>query len=135
MKKGIKITLLIIFLVFVSTRIVFASFPLGRFLGGRIINTKAAIIAEAESFGYQCNVPGTSITIRPIGSAALTPSEYFIPSYVTSKTGTTPAIGQYILGRYSGKTMISCYLADPPDAMVFSLDTINLFGTSKGIGF
>ncbi|KKP72779.1 MAG: hypothetical protein UR70_C0004G0022 [Candidatus Nomurabacteria bacterium GW2011_GWB1_35_20] len=89
-------------------------------------------IAEMEAAGYICPLFGTSISIVPIGSPPGTPTSYFIPSYITPRTRTTPAIRQLILGRYSGQTMITCTLpSDPPITTTVSLDTINLFGTSR----
>lgn len=132
MKKGIFYILLIVFLVFVSTRIVSASFSLGRVFGGRIVNTKALEIQALESSGYQCYMPGTSISILPIGSPAGTPTSYFIPSFVISKTRTTTRTGQLIMGRYLGKTIIPCiFPSSPPMVISVSLDIITLFGTSK----
>jgi len=130
-KKGIIFILLIVFLVFFSTGIVSAYSSFGNVFGGRIINTKAVEIAGLEAVGYICPMFGTSISIIPMGSPISTPSSYFIPSYVVSKTRTTPTIGQLILGKYSGRTMISCMFPYPPSTIAVSLDTITLFGTSR----
>jgi hypothetical protein len=131
-KKGIIFILLIIFLVFVSTKIVFAAASYGKFFGGRITNIKATEILALESSGFICAVPGSTISILPIGSSILTPSDYFIPSYITSKTGTIPSINQYILGRYSTVATIPCTsTTTPPVTKTVSLYTIDLFGTSR----
>ena len=131
-RKSIIFILLIIFLVFVGARIVFAYSFFGGVFGGRIISMPALEIAEMEAAGYICPLFGTSISIVPIGSPPGTPTSYFIPSYITPRTRTTPAIRQLILGRYSGQTMITCTLpSDPPITTTVSLDTINLYGTSR----
>ena len=132
MKKGIIFILLTVFLVFASFRIVFAfsDFFLGGYFGGRIISTQATKIAELEDAGYDCYTPGTSISIRPLGSPIGTPTDYFIPTGVESQTRTTPLAGRLILGKYSGKTDIDCVNDDGTSATTVSLDTIVLFGTS-----
>ncbi|MFA5095542.1 MAG: hypothetical protein WC447_02705 [Candidatus Paceibacterota bacterium] len=130
MKKGTIFVLLIVFLVSISAKIVFAYSFLGGVFGGKIINTKATEVTILEATGYVCPMSGTSISITPIGSPIGTPTDYFIPSYITSKTRTTPTMSQLILGRYSGQTMITC--TNPAgDVQIVSLDTINLFGTSR----
>ena len=138
-RKSIIFILLIAFLVFISVKMVFAYSFLGGVFGGRIIYTKALEIEEMEAAGYICPMFGTSISIIPIGSPPGTPTSYFIPSYITSKTRTIPAVGQLILGRYSGQTTITCTLTFPSESdpsiattiLTVSLDTINLFGTSR----
>ncbi len=133
MKKGIIFILLIVFLVFASTRVVSASFSLGKFFGGRVIETTAIPIEALKDAGYTCPMFGTSISILPLGSQTSTPINYFIPSYITSKTRTTPKMGGLILGKYEGQSMITCTRPCPPSVCVetVSLDTINLFGTSR----
>jgi len=133
-KKGIIFILLTVFLVFASFRIVFASsFSLGGYFGGRILHTKAQEIINWEAMGYVCSVPGTTIAVLPVGSVNGIPTSYFIPSYITSKTRTTPMAGQYILGKYSGTITISCtYPSSPPITItVTPLSIITLFGTSR----
>ena len=121
-------------MVFAYTNTVFAYSSFGSIFGGRIINTKALEIESLEGTGYRCYVPGTSITISLIGSPLGTPTSYFIPSFVMSKNGSLPAVGKLIMGKYMGKTMISCiYPSNPPMFTSVSLDTITLFATSKGI--
>lgn len=132
MKKGIIFILLIVFLLFVSARMVFAASYFGNLFGGRIIYTKAVEIEAWESAGYTCPMFGTSISIMPIGSPFSTPTSFFIPSFVTPKTRTTPAPHQLIIGKYSGQMTIICILpSNPPDVQTVSLDTIILFGTSR----
>jgi len=141
MKKGTIFILLIIFLVFFGANTIFANifgltYSMQKQFGGRILNTKATEINNLESQGYTCNTPGTSILIRPIGSPAGTPNNFLIPSYVTSKTKTTPTSSQLIMGKYNGKTTITCRKPCPPPPgreciATVTLDNITLFGTSK----
>ena len=131
MKKGIILILLIVFLIFFSVNMIFASSSFGGVFGGKIINTKAVAIATLEATGYICSTFGTSISIVPLGSPAGTPSNYFIPSFITSKTGSSPAISQSILGRYSGQTAVTCTNVETEDIKTVMLSTITLFGTSR----
>ena len=133
MKKGINLFLLIIFLIFVSARIVSASFSLYKNFGGRIITTKALPIIALEAAGYSCVTFGSSVSVLPIGSPSGTPTNYFIPFYVLSKTRTTLAPHQWILGKYSGtQTTITCiYKGTPTHTQTINLDTVTLFGTSR----
>ena len=131
MKRKIFINIgLVVLVFFISFEIVYAtSISLGKIFGGRIINTTATEIQTLQSSGWECIVPGTSITIRPIKS----PATYIIPAGVISKTKTTPRSGQWILGKYSGKTTVTCTRACPPAicTTTATLNTITLFGTSK----
>ncbi|KKQ88029.1 MAG: hypothetical protein UT09_C0005G0011 [Parcubacteria group bacterium GW2011_GWF2_38_8] len=143
MRKGIILVLLIVFLAFAGAKIVKSdavpataarapSVSAG-FFGGRIINTKALEIEALEGVNFECIVVGSTISIIPIGSPAGTPASYFIPTFITSKTRTTPSVGQLILGKYSTKTPITCiFKGIPPVTVVVNLDTITLFGTSSG---
>ncbi len=132
MKKGIIFVLLIVFLAFISARIVSAYSFFGGFFGGKITNTIAAPIMELELKGYACPMFGTSISITPIGSPTGTPTDYFIPSYVTPKTRTIPTINQLILGRYNGnQEIITCVNSFSGQIETVSLETIDLFGTSR----
>jgi hypothetical protein len=133
-RKSIIFILLFGFMVFAYTNTIFAYSSFGSIFGGRIINTKALEIESLEGTGYQCYVPGSSITISPIGSPLGTPTSYFIPSFVTPKNRSLPSIGKLIMGKYIGKTMISCiYPSNPPMFTTVSLDTITLFATSGGV--
>jgi hypothetical protein len=98
--------------------------------GGKIVDNKATEIKSVESSNYKCEVPGTTITIKPVGTY---PMSYFIPSGVSSKTGTTPRSGQWILGLYSSTvTPITCiFQGTPPSTTIVTLPTISLYGTSK----
>lgn len=128
MKKNfIKFIILFLFL-FVSAQVAFAfsAGSFGQIFGGKIINEKATEIQELEMSGYQCMVFGTTITIRSIKG----PTTYIIPATVMPKSGGTGA-GKWIMGKYSGKTMITCILeSEPPETRTVDLDTITMFGTS-----
>lgn len=118
---------LILLFIFVTIKISYA-FSLNQSFGGRIIMTKALEIQTLESSGFTCTVPGTTIQVKPIKG----PSSYIIPYGVKSKTNTTPSVGQQVIGKYAGKTSVICILeGDPPITITVTLDTINLFGTSK----
>jgi len=132
MKKGIIFVLLIIFTIFIGAKTV-SAFSLGNFFGGGIIDTKALGIRTLEDAGYICDLSGgTSISIIPIGSPFYTPTNYFIPSYIFSKTGYTPMSGQLIIGRYLYITPIVCtYPSNPPFIQIVNLETIDLFGNSE----
>jgi hypothetical protein len=124
--------LIIVLVVFISIKIVHASFGIDKGFGGKITDDKATEIKDLEDSGYTCQVPGTSITINPVSSNY--PTTYLIPWSVKSKTNTTPASGQWILGLYSPmKTTISCYKDCGPTVCIATaaLSTISLFGTSK----
>jgi hypothetical protein len=134
MKKAVALFLLITFLIFVGTNIVYSysSSTFGRLFGGKIISMKATQIEELEASGYICSMFGTSISIKPIGSRAGTPTSYFIPSYVSPKTRTTPGSGKLIIGKYSGQEIITCTLpGEPPLTETIVLNTITFFGTSR----
>jgi hypothetical protein len=134
MKKSISFILLIIFLMFISTNIVYANVYFGNVLGGRIKSSIAEEIENLQASGYSCPMDGTSISITPIGSPSGTPAEYFIPSYVTPMTRTSiRSSGQLILGKYSGETTIECTRPTPEgeDIKTVILPTITLFGTSR----
>lgn len=130
MKKGIKFILLSVFLVFVFSFKTTEASWLRAFFGGKIINMKAVEIQALESAGFNCVVPGQTITILPIGSPSGTPTEYFIPFSTVSKTRNSIHTGQTILGKYIGKTIITCILPKPPLTHTVSLDTITIYGTS-----
>lgn len=147
MRKGIIFFLLIIFVVSISlNQVEGGSVPAtpassgsgitGGVFGGRVVNTKAIEIQMLEESGFQCMVPGTSITILPLGSPTGTPISYLIPIGVTSRTRNSIDTGQLILGKYFGQVAITCvYPSLPPVITSVGLSTITLFGTSKGFGF
>jgi len=101
--------------------------------GGKIANTKAEKIDELESSGYSCNYSGTTIEVTPINVKGLTmPYSYLIPTGIKNRTGFSLRDGQWIIGKYSGKTIITCILeGDPPLEETVTLDIISIYGTSK----
>lgn len=103
----------------------------GKPFGGKIINTKAIEISSLENSNYKCIVPGSTITIKPVTSSS--PSTFFIPAAVKSRTNTSPRAGQQIKGLYSqSKTTITCiFQGTPPSTTTTTLTPITLFGTSK----
>ena len=103
----------------------------GRFFGGRIVETKALKIEILEDSEYECEVPGSTIEIETIGSPKGTPTSYFISAGTKSKTNTKTRNGQLIIGKYSGKTTITCIRPEPEDIQTVVLDTITMYGTSK----
>ena len=132
--KKIILAALVFFLFFFVSSVSYASFnfsslnSLRAFLGGKIIDTTAIPIQQAQDEGYVCTMTGTSISITPFGGG---PTDYLIPFNVAPKTTTTPNINQYILGIYSTvPTPITC--TNPSGATtVVNLDSISYFGTSK----
>ncbi len=98
--------------------------------GGRILHNKAIEIQTLESTNYKCIVPGTSITILPVGKS---PTSFLIPAMIKSATNTKPASGQKILGLYSQtQTTITCiFQGKPPTTTTVQLTPITYFGTSK----
>jgi hypothetical protein len=154
-KKGITLTILIIFLVFISFKTAHASF--GSVFGGTIIAKPAIEISTLESSNFNCEAGlagGTSISIIPIGSPAGTSVSYYIPAFIAPVTGlwhnhetglysyyllpgtsdlykTVSTIGQLILGMYDGKIPIACvYQGYPPVVVTVPLSIITYFGTS-----
>lgn len=125
---GISLTALILF---ISFEIVYAStIPVssGKIFGGKITETKAEKISSLEDDGYTCDVQGTSIEINPITG----PTGYIIPEGVTSKTGYETRSGQWIIGKYSGETTVTCTSDDDDeDQQTVTLPNITIFGTSK----
>jgi len=122
---------IIILVVLISVKITHAAFSVDKVFGGKITQNKASEIQDLESSGFTCMVPGTSITIKPVGSY---PATYVITWATKSKTNTTPTSGQWILGLYNPmKTIITCTKPCPPTicTTTTSLNTISLFGTSK----
>jgi len=121
---------IIVLVILVSIKIAYASLGIYKGFGGKILDSKATEIQTLEDSDYWCAVPGTSITIKPIGNY---PTSYVIPYSVKSKTNTTPRSGQWIIGLYSPiKTTVTCILQSYPwTSTTVTLDTISLYGTSK----
>lgn len=134
----IGIITIALFFVFHTT---FAASLSSSMFGGKIIATKAKMISSLELAGYKCDdVKGESIEILSFRG----PTSYFIPTNVKSKTNTTPSAGQYILGKYSGTTTITCKRESGEtggswfssgisifSAIPVTLPNVTLFGTSK----
>jgi hypothetical protein len=124
----IKFSILFLFLFF-SFQIVSAySVNYSQYFGGKITNTKATEIEALESVGYICDVNGTSITINPVKG----PASYIIPYTTISKTKNPLMIGKWIIGKYGGKTTVTCTMECGVTECVdtVDLDTITLFGNS-----
>ena len=132
-RRSIIFSLLVIFLLLAS-KTVYASlgFSFGsRQFGGRVAYTEATEITIQKAIGSQCDVLGSTISILPIGSPALTPRSYYIPFSTLSKTKNSLRMGQLIMGKYSPyKTPIVC--TSPTGAVTtIQLDTVTLFGNSR----
>ncbi len=98
---------------------------------GVIIKMKALEIEALENANFACEVPGESIEIRPKGKKGYQPTSYIIPSGTISKTKHAPAVNQQIVGKYSGKTSVTCiYQGFPPVEETVTLDTIKMYGNS-----
>jgi hypothetical protein len=131
MRKYFTIILLSFFLLFFSFQVASASF-LGSPFGGRIILKPALQILSLQLSGFVCPMyGGTSISIIPIGSPVGTPINYYIPPTVFSVTGTTPTLGQLILGLHGGKIPIICTQTATGATVTVTLDIITYFGTSQ----
>ncbi|HEY4477956.1 MAG TPA: hypothetical protein VJB09_01635 [Candidatus Paceibacterota bacterium] len=102
-----------------------------RQFSGVITKLKALEIEALENANFACAVPGTSIEVRPKGKKGYQPTSYIIPSGTISKTKHSPAINQQIVGKYSGKTTVTCvYQGFPPVEETVQLDTIKMYGNS-----
>lgn len=123
-------SILAILVVIVAFNIAHAG-TVGKAFGGKIINVKATEIQSLEESNYNCNVPGTSITIKPVTKGS--PNTFLIPTSVKSRTNTTPRAGQQIKGLYSqSKTTIICkFRGTPPSSTSVTLTPITMYGTSK----
>jgi hypothetical protein len=127
----IKFILLFILILFsIKVASAFGSYSMyGGVFGGKITSTKAVEIEALESVGYICDLNGTSLSLRPMRG----PSSVIIPFHVRPKTRTVPGVGKSILGRYAGKTTVTCRMpcgaTECVDMVI--LDTVTYFGTSK----
>lgn len=98
---------------------------------GVITKMKATKIQALENANFACAVPGVSIEVRKKGRKGYQPTSYIIPAGTISKTKHTPAANQEIVGKYSGKTSVTCvYQGFPPVEETVTLDTIKLYGNS-----
>ena len=101
----------------------------GGVFGGTISNTKAEEIESLENSNYKCTIAGETIEVRPVNKA---PYSYMIPSGIKNRTGFSLRDGQWIIGKYRGKTTITCiFQGDPPTEKTVTLDKVTLYGTSK----
>lgn len=96
---------------------------------GIITQTKAQEIQVLENTGYTCTVPGTSIQIRPKAKRGVQPTSYMIPFGTISKTKNALRANQQIIGKYSGKTTITC-VHPAGDVQTVQLDTVTMYGNS-----
>ena len=130
MRKIIIFSSLFIISTFFVIKVVEAA-GIEKGFGGKVISAKATEIQSLENSNFGCIVPGQTIQIRPIGKG--NPSSYFIPASIPSKTKNKLHSSQWILGKYTPtKTTITCiYKGYPPSEATVTLDTINLYGTSK----
>lgn len=126
MKKNFLRVLIVVVIIFASVEIVYAYS--GKVFGGKITNTKATEIEEKEGAGYQCDVDGTSITIKSIRG----PETYIIPSNVSSKTRRKISNNKWITGKYSGTTTVTCkkQCGETECTDTVDLNTISFFGNS-----
>ena len=140
MKRFFLKIVIVTFVVLLTTGIAFASFfnffNILKGFGGKIITAKATEIKALEESGWECNVPGSSITIRPVRSSY--PTDYIIPNDVESRTDTIPTKDQAIIGLYYPlkKTTVTCTKPCPPPpgnecTTTVTLDTIRMYGTSE----
>lgn len=97
--------------------------------GGRIFASRAIEIQTVEAAGYVCIVPGTTVSIYPIGSTNSVGVSYFIPAGVLPRGGGNPIEGAYILGLSSEPTSIECVhpLIGP---IYIPIRTVTLYGVS-----
>jgi len=125
--------ILVVLIVLISFKTTYAI--LDKPFGGKITNNKATEIENAENEGYTCMVLGSTITINPV--SFIYPKTYFISFSTLFKSFSSTGEGKQILGLYSPiKKTITCSKSCPPPPWKMcyrqvTLDTINLFGTSK----
>lgn len=140
MKKNFLYAVLLCLILLFSTSIVYASYSnfaglitslFAKDFGGKITDSqKASKIKELENSNYSCAVAGKSIEINP--QKKTFPTSYYIPPSVTSKTKNQLMNNQQIIGKYSGKTTITCiFNGEPPTTQIVTLDTMKIYGNSK----
>ncbi|MFA7285934.1 MAG: hypothetical protein WC011_03780 [Candidatus Paceibacterota bacterium] len=100
--------------------------------GGKIQDTIATQVRNYESAGYDCEVPGSTIEIRPIKSSF---TSYFIPLGTYSLTKYSVNQGQSILGISENTQNINCERCDEKGEncteINFTLPIIIKFGNSR----
>ncbi len=136
--KIISIAILIFVLSYSLTTYAQGSLSRGNYFGGRIISLKSYEVETYESAGFICDVPGTSIEIKPTGGRQTetsflisTASEKWTPKYNLRQ-------GQWILGINKGTTRINCKKCEEAEAesgecyeTSFELPTVTKYGTSR----
>ena len=130
MSKILKISLLFIFILIISTQMSYANgsnvINFKKFFGGKIIANEASRITQLKSSNYECTIPGATIEIKPQSFSM--PKSYYLTK---TKDGKLP-VGKSIIGSYAGKTEITCILkAEPPLVETVLLDTIRTYGVPK----
>jgi len=105
------------------------------YFGGKVTRLKASLVEDHESAGYECEVPGSTIEIRPIKGNT---TSYFIPDGLRPRTKYSVNAGQSILGISKNYTTINCKKCvthegeeEKCSKASFSLTNISLFGTSR----
>lgn len=130
MRKFVLFSILIVVFIFGLFQVAYA-IGIGKQFAGIILNLKAKEIQALEAANFACTVPGTSIEIITRGKKGYQPTSYIIPSGTISKTKKQPKAGQQIIGKYSGKTTVTCvFQGVPPVEESVQLDTITMFGNS-----
>ena len=99
--------------------------------GGEITKMKARDVETLEEAGYECVVAGDTIEINP--QKKTFPSSYFISYSAQQKKTNKLQTGQKIIGKYYGKTTITCTKECPPAICIETvlLDTVKVYGNSK----
>jgi len=118
-------------LIILASTIHFANASFSSVFGGKVQADKATRISELEKEGYTCIVPGQTFQLSPLAGKFGMPVAYFISAATISRTKNALNSGQKIIGRYEGKTTITCERIEPPDIQKVDLDTIGLWGNSK----
>ena len=135
MKHTLVLSLFIIIAVIVVSHVSEASsFSTSqrKSLGGTVYKTTAQNVKDIEDENYKCAVPGSSITVKPIGGGQN--QNFLISAGIRSSTGNKTEQNQYFLGLYeqSRQTITCIYQGYPPSTTTTTLTRLKLFGTSKG---
>jgi hypothetical protein len=102
----------------------------GKIFGGKIKNTKATAL-ETKEKTYNCTTTGETFELTPLKGLKV-PTGYMIENGTKNSTGYKIKSGQWIIGKYSGKSSITCTLKMTPfTESTVELDTITIYGTSK----
>lgn len=131
-KNLLKTSVVIVFsclvLVFLANAPVAYSASKQKIFGIRITKLKAQPIEQKEKEGYTCIVAGQTIEGRLVGSPRGTPTSYFIPAGVVSKSGGPAKAGNQAIGFYTVPTPIVC-IRPPAGVAIVKLDTIAVWNT------